>query len=346
MPARNAADDDSPAPATAPARGTGHRITRREVLTATALVFVGSGCIQLSSAISSTLFASYGTAGTSGLRMLIAAALLLVLVLVRPRLRGRTRGEWLGIVVYGGAMAAMNQSLYAAIDRLPLGVAVTLEFLGPCAVALMASRKVKEGACALLSLGGVALISAGPTGYSDLAGYVAGLLAATFFGLYTLFAAKVGKAGGGLDGVALSVTVAALATLPFAAPLLPTVHGTDWALLAVAAVIGVAVPYSVDTVAGRITSARVIGVLFAFDPALGAVVGYAALGQDLSHAALAGIVLVVVAGGLLVWFSGEDAPDTATGQPGGVDLGAAAAAADLPGDDAAQSPSLPPAPPV
>lgn len=102
-------------------------LSRRAVLTATGLVFVGSAAIQLSSAISSTLFASYGTVGTSALRMLIAAALLLVLV--RPRVRRRSRSEWLGIVGYGAAMAAMNVSLYAAVDRLPLGVAVTLEFL-------------------------------------------------------------------------------------------------------------------------------------------------------------------------------------------------------------------------
>ena len=127
-------------------------LSRRAVLTATGLVFVGSAAIQLSSAISSTLFASYGTVGTSALRMLIAAALLLVLV--RPRVRRRSRSEWLGIVGYGAAMAAMNVSLYAAVDRLPLGVAVTLEFLGPCAVALVAARRVREGACALLSLGG------------------------------------------------------------------------------------------------------------------------------------------------------------------------------------------------
>ncbi|WP_260856808.1 hypothetical protein [Kocuria rhizophila] len=156
-------------------------LSRRAVLTATGLVFVGSAAIQLSSAISSTLFASYGTVGTSALRILIAAALLLVLV--RPRVRRRSRSEWLGIVGYGAAMAAMNVSLYAAVDRLPLGVAVTLEFLGPCAVALVAARRVREGACALLSLGGVVLISAGPSGYFDALGYAAGLLAAVFFGL-------------------------------------------------------------------------------------------------------------------------------------------------------------------
>ena len=286
-------------------------LSRRAVLTATGLVFVGSAAIQLSSAISSTLFASYGTVGTSALRMLIAAALLLVLV--RPRVRRRSRSEWLGIVGYGAAMAAMNVSLYAAVDRLPLGVAVTLEFLGPCAVALVAARRVREGACALLSLGGVVLISAGPSGYFDALGYAAGLLAAVFFGLYTVFAARVGAAGGGLDGVALSVGVAALCTAPFAVARVPEVRAPDWGWLAVSAVLGVAVPGTVDALAGRVTSARVIGVLFAFDPALGAVVGLTVLGESLRLTALLSILLVVAAGALLVWFSGS--PDDAAAGP-------------------------------
>ncbi|KQB86540.1 EamA family transporter [Corynebacterium lowii] len=191
-------------------------LTRRAVLCAAGLILLGSAGIQTSSAISAGLFSSYGTFGTSALRMIIAA--LVLLLLVRPSLRGRERSEWMGIVVYGVAMALMNLCLYNAIDRLPLGVAVTLDFLGPCAVALMASRRLKEGLCAGVSLLGVALISAGPWGYFDLIGYAAGLGAAFFFGLYTVFAAKVGKAGSGLDGLALSVTVAALITLPLALP--------------------------------------------------------------------------------------------------------------------------------
>ncbi|WP_202864877.1 EamA family transporter [Rothia halotolerans] len=276
---------------------------RRSVLFAAGLIVVGSAGIQTSSALSASLFASYGALGTSALRMALAAAILLVAV--RPSLRGRSRSEWGGIVVYGVAMAAMNISLYNAIQRLPLGIAVTLEFLGPCAVALLASRRIKEGACAVLSLAGVALISAGPGGYFDLWGYVAALCAAAFFGLYTLFAAKVGKAGSGLDGLALSVAAGGLLTLPFAAVHAPQVSLPHWGLLALAAVVGVAIPYSVDTIAGRITSARVIGTLFAIDPAMGALIGFLLLGEMISWTVLAGIAVVALAGALLVWASGD-----------------------------------------
>lgn len=209
------------------------------------------------------------------------------------------------------AMAAMNISLYNAIERLPLGVAVTLEFLGPCAVALMAARKIKEGAFALLSLGGVALISAGPAGYFDLIGYLAGISAAVFFGLYTLFAAKVGKTGSGLGGLALSVTAGAVVTLPFAMTHAANVTLPHWGLLALSGLIGVAIPYSVDTIAARITSARIIGTLFAIDPAMGSLIGFLLLGEVISVTALIGIGVVALAGALLVWFSG----DTGSGTP-------------------------------
>lgn len=279
---------------------------RSRVLAAAALIVVGSLGIQASSAISSTLFSSYGSVGVSGLRSAVAA--LILLLVIRPRLTGRGRSEWVGIGVYGAAMALMSVSLYRAIERLPLGVAVTLEFLGPCAVALLAARRVREGLCALLALGGVALISAGPAGFFDLGGYVAGLLAALFFGLYTVFAARVGKTGSGLDGLALSVTVSAILTSPFALPAAGGLTATDGGLLVLAAIVGVVIPYSVDALAGRLTSARIIGTLFAVDPAMGALVGYWMLGERLSLTALCGIVLVMGAGALLVW-SSSDRPD-------------------------------------
>lgn len=277
------------------------RLACRRVLTAFGLIAVGSLGIQISSGISAGLFSAYGTFGTSALRMAVAA--LVLIAVVRPGLRGRSRREWVGIVVYGAAMALMNLCLYNAIERLPLGVAVTLDFLGPCVVALLASRRLREGLCAVASLLGVALISAGPWGYFDAWGYAARLGAAVFFGLYTVCAARVGKAGSGLDGLALSVAVAALLTLPLALPRVGEVTASGWGWLAVSAVVGVVIPYSVDTIAGRITSARVIGTLFAIDPAMGVLVGRVMLGEELGLLAVAGIAVVMAAGASLVWLS-------------------------------------------
>lgn len=280
----------------------GSVITRRSVMRAAALVLAGSAGIQSSSAISAALFAAHGPFAVSGLRMVIAA--LVLLVILRPSLRGRSRAEWTGIVVYGAAMAAMNLCLYAAIDRIPLGIAVTLDFLGPCAVALMASHRVREGLCALLSLAGVALMSIGPWGYFDALGYLAGLGAAAAFGFYTVFAHRVGTASPGLGGLALSVTVAAVLSLPFGAGQLSVVTVPEWGLLALSAVIGVVIPYSVDTIAGAITSPRIIGTLFAIDPAMGTLVGFIALGQAITIPGIAGILVVMTGGALLVWSAG------------------------------------------
>lgn len=269
------------------------------VLQAAGLVVAGSVALQLSNSLASTMFAAYGAPQVSAMRMLMAAVMLLIAV--RPRLTGRSRAEWVGILVYGATMAAMNMCLYLAIERIPLGVAATIEFLGPCAVALAASRRLREAMCAVLAMVGVALISAGPSGYFDARGYFFAACAAAAFGMYTVFAPLVGKAGNGLDGLTLSVTFAAIFTSPIAIPpLAGQVAGPDYALLAVSALLGVVITYGADTLAGRITSARVVGTLFAIDPAMGAIVGKLVLGQSLSLAAAVGVLAVVAAGALLV----------------------------------------------
>lgn len=278
-------------------------IDRRSVLRAMGLIALGSLGIQTSSALSASLFADLGPFPVSSLRLVIAAAVLLAVF--RPRLRGRSRAAWTGIVIYGVAMAAMNLSLYAAIDRIPLGVAVTLEFLGPCAVALIASRHVKEGLCAVAALVGVVLIS-GPGGYFDLVGYAFALSAAVFFALYTVFADRVGKADEGLSGLALSVAVAAVVALPWGVGHVVDVRAGQWGVLALSAVIGVVIPYSVDTLAARITSARVVGTLFSIDPAMGALVALVVLGQSIGPVAVVGVLVVSAAGALLVAISGRD----------------------------------------
>ena len=277
------------------------RLRRRVVLQAAALVFAGSAGVQISSSLSASLFAAYGPFAVSSLRMIIAA--LVLFVLFRPTLRGRGRTEWTGIVIYGAAMAAMNLCLYAAIERIPLGIAVTLDFLGPCAVALFASRRVREGLCAVLSLAGVALMSLGPWGYFDALGYLAGLGAAAAFALYTVYAHRVGTHGDGLGGLTLSVTAAVL-SLPFGVGHIARVPLIDWGLLAASAVTGVVLTYSVDTIAGRLSSPRIIGTLFAIDPVMGTLVGFLVLGQQITPPSLLGVLVVVAGGALLVWSSG------------------------------------------
>ncbi len=266
------------------------------------LVLAGAIGVQSSAAIAIGLFDDLGVLGTSSVRMAIAA--LVLLAVFRPALRGRSGREWAGIVLYGVAMAAMNAFLYLALGSLPLGVATTIDFLGPCLVALAASRRPREGLLAVAALIGVGLI-AGFGGPFEPMGLLFAALAGASFGLYTLLAARVGQSEGGLPSVALSVVVAAILMLPFSVPAVPLLQPPHLLPLLVSALLGTALAFTVDTMAGRLTSARVLGVFFAFDPVVGTVIGAVFLGQLLTPVAVAGVVLVVVAGAGIVWSAGD-----------------------------------------
>lgn len=265
-------------------------------------MLIGAIGVQASAAISITLFEPLGVMQTSTLRLLLAAIVLLVIF--RPRLGGRSGREWVSIVLYGVAMASMNIFLYLSIATIPLGIATTIDFLGPCLVALLASRRISEGIFAVTALGGVALI-AGLGGPLDPLGLVFAAAAGASFGLYTLLAARVGQSPGGLSSMSLSVAVAAIITLPISAPAMPSVTMSEWGVLLISAMLGTTLAFTVDTIAGRLTSARIIGVFFAFDPVVGTIVGALFLGQTLAIPALAGIALVVASGAAIVWLAGK-----------------------------------------
>lgn len=294
-----------------------HVIPRRNALIATLCVLIGSAGIQLSAALAEGLFGRLPIPAVSGFRMAIAAVVLLLLT--RPRIRGRSRSAWLGIVLYGVAMAAMNVLFYHAVQRIPLGVAVTLEFCGPLAVAAVGARGAQRLLPAL-TLIGVALV-AGPQGDLDPVGVVAGLGAAAAFGGYTVLAGRVGDDDSGLGGLALSVTVGAVLLAPFSATAIPLVQAGDLLPLAGSGLLGVALAFSLDFLAVRLTSPRVAGTLFAVDPVMGALVGATLLGDRLTGWMLGGIVLVVVSGAAVIWLSGR-APGEPTAELPADELGA------------------------
>jgi len=190
-----------------------------------ALVLGACLSIQVSAAIASRLFATVGTLGVSGLRMAVAAAVLVAVIRPRPfRLPQAARA---GVLLFGVAMAAMNVLFYNAVARLPLGVAVTLEYLGPFTVAFLGTRGRRETLLPVLALAGVVLISH-PTGGTDPVGLAFGMGAACAFGGYTLLAARVGSTSAGYTGLALAVSVAALALAPFSIAAARGMHGQDW----------------------------------------------------------------------------------------------------------------------
>jgi inner membrane transporter RhtA len=261
------------------------------------LVLAASLSTQLGSALATRLFTLVPPSGATALRLAGAAAVMLVAA--RPaalrRAWGRARGA---VLALGLASAAMNLCFYEAISRIPLGAAVTLEFLGPIAVAVAASRRRLDAVWALLALAGVALVSGGLEGASATAGAVFALLAGACWAVYLLAARRLGAASAGPGGLAAALVVGALAT----APLLVVAHPAAGDLAAAVA-LGVAVgtlsnalAFSLEIAALRRAPITVVAVLLALDPVMAALVGLVALGQGVSAAGAAGIALVVLAG--------------------------------------------------
>lgn len=208
-------------------------------------------------------------------------------------------------------MAAMNVLFYNAVANLPLGIAVTLEYLGPFFVAFFGTRNRWESVFPVVALIGVVLIS-NPTGGMTLVGLIFGLGAALAFGGYTVLAGRVGHSSSGFSGLALSVNVGALTLAPFSAVAVPRVQGDQWLLLAASGVIGVAIAFTLTFIVTGLTSPRVTGTLLSVDPAVGAVVGGIVLHQSLNAAVVVGIVLVVVSGAAVTWLAGARRKHPAT----------------------------------
>lgn len=258
------------------------------------LVLVASLGVQLSAVLAHGLFDRLGPHGVSGLRFAIAASL--ALVIVRPRLRGRRPAEWASIGLFGMSIASMNVFLYLALERLPLGIALTLEFLGPFAVAVLAARRPRAALLPVLGFIGVVFIVR-PSGQLDLLGVVFGLSAAASLAVYTLIAERVGRESRGFDGLALALGVAAILTAPFGVAALPAIQPSDVPVLATSATLGVLIAFAADYLAVRLSSARTVAVLLSFDPVLAALLGAILLSQALDALTVVGIVLVAVGGG-------------------------------------------------
>ena len=250
--------------------------------------------VQLGAAAATTLFDDIGPGGTVFYRLLFAA--LLLALIWRPRVRGHSPEALKPAVLFGVALAGMNLCFYTALDRIPLGVAVTLEFVGPLGVALAASRRRSDLAWVGLAAVGIVLL-AGPAGSPDAVGVVLALAAGGFWGAYILLSARVGREFPGGQGLALAMIVAAaLMFLPGAGfggekLLQPGVIAVGAAV----AVLSSVIPYSFELEALRRLPVGVFGVLMSLEPAVAALVGLVALDQGLSPLEAAGIALVVAA---------------------------------------------------
>jgi inner membrane transporter RhtA len=268
---------------------------RRARATSIALVLGSVVSVQSGAAAATTLFDRIGPAGAVLLRTLFAAVVLVALW--RPTLRGHSSRELRLVVALGAALAFMNLSFYAALDRIPLGIAVTFEFVGPLGVAIVGSRRPADLAWAGLAAAGIALLSPGVGGSLDALGVGFALLAGAFWASYILFTARLGRAFERGDGLALAMSVSALLLVPSGI----VGGGTDLldpGLLAVGiavALLSSAIPYSLEFEALRRLPESTFGVLMSLEPAVAALVGLAFLGQALSAREVIAIVLVVIA---------------------------------------------------
>jgi inner membrane transporter RhtA len=272
------------------------------------LVMGAIASVQIGAAVATTLFDELGPAGTVLLRTGFAAVVLLLLW--RPRLRGRDKGALRDAVLFGLALAGMNLSFYAALDRIPLGIAVTFEFTGPFAVAVAASRRAADLVWVALAAGGIVLLSPGIHGSLDTTGTLLALLAGAFWATYIVLAVRVGRAFGGGQGLTLAMIVATIVLLPSGI----VVGGGDLGhpgLLAAGlavALLSSAIPYSLELEALRRLPKGTFGVLMSLEPAVAALVGLVALGQDLSANEVVAIALVVAASAGALSAAGTPSP--------------------------------------
>ena len=255
----------------------------------------GSGLSnQTGAAIGSLAFPVLGPLGVVAVRQYVAA---LVLVAVgRPRLREFTWRQWWPVLLLAVVFGTMNLTLYTAIDRIGLGLAVTLEFLGPLSVALAASRRRLDAGCALLAAAGVVVLMR-PQPSTDYLGMALGLIAACCWASYILLNRLVGHRVPGAQGSAAAASVSALTFLPIGVLVALRHPPTPEALLcAVAAgVLSSAVPYLADLLTLRKVPARTFGLFMSVNPVLAAMVGRVALGQSLGLPEWAAIGAVVAA---------------------------------------------------
>jgi inner membrane transporter RhtA len=259
------------------------------------LVLAGILSVQFGAGIAKSLFDEVAPTTIVWLRLLTSA--LVLVAVARPRLAGRARDDWLVVVGFGLALGTMNWSIYQAFARIPLGVAVTLEFVGPLTLAVLGSHRPRDLLWVVLAAAGVTVLGVQGGGSLTVAGVVFALLAGAAWAAYILLSAQTGRRWPGLDGLALaSALAAALLALP---AVLTGGHALgDPRILVLGGLVGLlssVVPYSCELVALRTLRPSVFSILMSLEPAAAALAGIVVLGELLSLQQWVAMACVVVA---------------------------------------------------
>ncbi|RKT31480.1 inner membrane transporter RhtA [Microbacterium sp. AG1240] len=270
-------------------------MTTRRTNTALTFVLVGLVCQEVGASVAVLLFPQVGPLGMVMLRLVFSAAILLLIA--RPRLHGHTASAWRSVIAFGAVLALMNGLFYLALSRLPLGVTVTIEVLGPLALSIIASRRASAWVWAGLALLGVAALGGGGWDRLDPLGVLFALGAAAAWALYILASARVGAEFPRLDGLALAMAVGALIALPFgvvdagSALLRPELLALGLAV----AVLSSTIPYALELLALRRLPASTFAILMSLGPVTASLAGFFLLQQHLAWLEIVGIALVIVA---------------------------------------------------
>lgn len=267
----------------------------RATTVAPLLVVLGLVCQEAGASIAVLLFPTVGPVGMVALRLAFSALVLGAIAI--PALRRVDWSHWPVMAGYGAALAVMNVLFYLSLNRIPLGIAVTIEVLGPLTLSVIESRSARGFAWAALAAGGVILL--GGTAHDlDMVGVAFAAGAGALWAVYILMARSAGAALPGLSGIAIATTLGAIFTVPAALATVGTaiLKPHILALGAAVAVLSSAIPYAIELTVLRRMRAETFAILMAFAPAVAALTGLALLGQALTWTIALGIALVVVAG--------------------------------------------------
>jgi inner membrane transporter RhtA len=266
----------------------------RNAAIAATLLAVGSMCsVQFGAALSTPVMAAHGSLSTTWLRLCWAA--LALAVVVRPPLHRYSRDRWLAAITLGAAMAGMTLCFFAALRHLPLGLAVAIDFLGPLGVAVIAMPRGRMLAWPALPAVGVLLLARHDSGWvADGRGLLLAFAAALGWGSYIVLMKKVGRLFDGLEGLSVSLLVAALVAAPFGL----AESGGHLPIDQLVAAAGLAaliplIPYVLEMIALRQLSTATFGILMSAEPAIGALAGFVVLNQAMTSSQCLGSVLVV-----------------------------------------------------
>ena len=262
---------------------------------AAVLVLVAGFAAEAGAAVAVLIFPWLGPMGVVSLRIGFSAVLLLIIA--RPAIRGRSRADWMTVVVFGLVLAGMNTSFYFAIERIPLGVAVTIEVLGPLVLSVVMGKRMLSWVWAILAFAGVVMLCGVGFERLDPVGVALAVLAGVFWAAYILCSARAGRRFAQLDGLALAMAAAMIVTLPFgilaAGPALLRLDLLGLGLLV--AVLSTAIPYGIELVALRRLPEATFGVLMSLAPATAVAAGFILLQQALTPLDLLAIGLVTAA---------------------------------------------------